>query len=107
MRLGDLDATVKFIENHMPYTAPPDFYEGLRDAINQINYQPTIDPVYAAGGCYCRECDLWNDWDSAGKKSLGTFVCSCAHWTGEDGHTVYTKPDDFCSYGEPKEAQDA
>lgn len=30
---------------------------------------------------------------------VGNFVCSCAHWSG-DGYTVYTKPDDFCSYGE-------
>lgn len=48
---------------------------------------------------HCKECDLWNDWDCAGRESLGNFVCSCAHWSGE-GYTVYTKPDDFCSYGE-------
>ena len=51
----------------------------------------------------CWECELWNDWDSAGHKELGNFVCSCAHWTNEDGYVVYTKPEDFCSYSERKD----
>lgn len=52
----------------------------------------------------CRECELWNDWDHSGHKELGNFVCSCAHWSNEDGYpVVYTAPDDYCSYGEPKE----
>lgn len=58
-----------------------------------INELPTIDPIKAAGGCYCRECRYW----------------------GEDGRCEpcenglireYTRPTDFCSYGEPREAQD-
>ena len=51
----------------------------------------------------CRDCYAWNDWDSAGKESLGNFVCSCAHWSVEDGPVLYTRPDDFCSYGEKRE----
>lgn len=51
---------------------------------------PTIDPIHAAGGCYCRECKYW----------------------GEDGRCEpcenglireYTRPTDFCSYGELRE----
>ena len=51
----------------------------------------------------CRDCDNWNDWDSAGKESLGNYVCSCAYWTVEDGAVFYTRPTDFCSYGEKRE----
>jgi hypothetical protein len=51
----------------------------------------------------CRDCDCWNDWDSAGKESLGNYVCSCAHWSVEDGPVLYTRPTDFCSYGEKRE----
>lgn len=51
----------------------------------------------------CRDCDCWNDWDSAGKESLGNFVCSCAHWSVEDGPIFYTRPTDFCSYGAKRE----
>lgn len=53
----------------------------------------------------CKECDFWNDWDSAGKESLGNYVCSCAYWSVEDGPVFYTSPDDFCSYGEKREEE--
>ena len=65
-----------------------------------IDELDTIIAVDAVPVVRCQECELWNDWDSAGNKKLGTFVCSCAHWSNEDGYTVYTKPDDFCSYGD-------
>ena len=51
----------------------------------------------------CKDCDLWNEWDSSGHRKLGNYVCSCAYWSCEDGRTIFTKPDDFCSYGERKE----
>lgn len=54
--------------------------------------QPAIDPVYAAGACYCREC-IWR-----GREECAMFYrCDC----GEQ-HTWETD-NDFCSYGEPKE----
>ncbi len=53
----------------------------------------------------CKNCDYWNTWDHAGHKDLKNYVCSCAHWTSEDGCTQYTKPDDFCSYFEPREEE--
>lgn len=28
----------------------------LRTALDVLKDAPTIDPVHAAGGCYCREC---------------------------------------------------
>lgn len=52
---------------------------------------PTIDPIHAAGGCYCRECKYRNDHGH------------CAHPRHEILPTTY--PNDFCSYGEPREAQ--
>ena len=53
----------------------------------------------------CRDCDNWNEWDSAGRESLGNFRCSCAYWSVEDGPVFYTAPIDFCSYAEPKEVE--
>lgn len=55
----------------------------------------------------CKECDMWNDWDSHGHMELNNFRCSCAHWSNEDGHTCYTAPDDFCSYGQRRESEEA
>ena len=52
---------------------------------------------------FCKDCDLWNEWDSSGKESLGNFRCSCAYWSSEDGPIHYTAKTDFCSYGEKKE----
>ena len=46
----------------------------------------------------CKDCDFWNEWDSSGRESLGTYRCSCAEWTTEIT-TYYTGPDEFCSRG--------
>ena len=48
---------------------------------------PTIDPVHAAGACYCRECRNYN------KPRLGW----CSH------HMDRENPDDFCSWGKRRE----
>lgn len=61
------------------------------------NYLPVIR---------CENCDMWNTLDSAGRKSLGNYVCSCAFWTKEDGPVAYTRPNDFCSYGVRRDNDD-
>ena len=78
-----------------------------RDVSDAIFYAPTISPDEVRGVVLCQDCDCWNEWDHAGRKSLGNYVCSCAHWTVEDGAVLYTKPTDFCSYGERKVTDDA
>ena len=69
-------------------------------AVESIKRVPAADvrPVV-----FFRDCDCWNEWDSAGRESLGNYVCSCAHWSVEDGAILYTRPTDFCSYGEKRE----
>lgn len=54
---------------------------------------------------FCKNCELWNEWDHAGRKEYGNFVCSCSHWSS-DVCTVYTGPGDFCSKSEPKTADE-
>ena len=66
-------------------------------AIPPANVRPVI---------LCKDCDLWNEWDHAGRQSLGNYRCSCAHWSHEDGPVYYTAPEDFCSYAEPKDESD-
>lgn len=52
----------------------------------------------------CKDCDMWNEEDFSGKKSLGNYRCACAEWSNtEDGRRVYTGPDEFCSRGERRE----
>ena len=77
----------------------------IRDFFPQvIDEQPTVDPVHAAGVCYCEECKYWHK-DIAYCEQHSHFVdseglsCSPAeslNWTMFDEN-------DFCSCGKPKE----
>ena len=53
----------------------------------EVPTMPTIDPVHAAGACYCGECVEYN------KPRLGW----CAF------HMDRENPNDFCTYGKRKE----
>lgn len=73
-----------------------DAYEaGWDDALICIE---KIRPADVRPVVLCKDCDLWNEWDSSGRESLGTYRCSCAEWTTEIT-TYYTGPDEFCSRG--------
>lgn len=61
--------------------------EGFTEADRVIRALPTIDPVHAAGACYCWECRNYN------KPRLGW----CSH------HMDRENPDDFCSWGKRRE----
>lgn len=56
-----------------------------------VHFMPTIDPVHAAGGCYCREC-IYHESTEGGRDycALHESVCS-----------------EFCGDGKIEEAQDA
>lgn len=55
---------------------------------NQI---PTIDPVHAAGACYCREC-----------KHYDHGCCVVKRYIGDD-HIISMPQDGFCSFGRRRE----
>lgn len=55
------------------------------DSWVEINSAPTIDPIHAAGGCYCWECD----------KNI------CGHCIKMGGSSVLEMG--FCGYGERRE----
>ena len=73
---------------------PSDVFVGISDfaadcrnaVVKLLAAQPTIDPIHAAGGCYCRECKYY----------LPDHICG---WNSSDGWL----PDDFCSYGRKRE----
>ena len=61
-----------------------------------IDDEPSVDPVHAAGGCYCRECTYAEHLlNGAGKRYE---LCK---YEDVDG---VRWPDDFCSVGEREEA---
>ena len=57
---------------------------GIADAL-------TIDPVHAAGACYCREC-----------KHYDHGCCVVKRYIGDD-HIISMPQDGFCSYGQRRE----
>lgn len=86
MRLGDLDALKKRVRQSTVSRPIKAAMEVL------INTAPTIDPVKAAGGCYCREC-RWGQEDD-----IGVMHCHKYH--------IRKKPGGYCDGGEPREARD-
>ena len=101
MRLGDLDAAKSRLLNYYPCvnedTHKSNYmgdtlmsYEVVDMIQDCIDNTPTIDPVHAAGACYCWECKHATE-----PTPLGWYMCEFM------GRIVYN--DDFCSYGKPKE----
>lgn len=92
MRLIDAD---DFIEQAYPLTGVP---------LERIKNAPTIDPVEAAGGCYCRECKHYH---------AGTGWCDqLSYFQTSDGEPCSPaesmdwkmfQENDFCSHGKRKE----
>ena len=67
------------------------FYVKSKD----IDNAPTIDPVHAAGGCYCGECKYRT------KDTQWTRAGFCGR--RDAGPMMIARPDDFCSYGKRRE----
>lgn len=86
MRLIDADATLAFerfdaqIEEHT-----------ANDVLMIIQTSPTIDPIRAAGGCYCGEC-------KQSRAEHGYLWCL--------RYDVQKQPNGFCDEGKTREAQD-
>lgn len=85
-RLIDADDFLKWLDvGHLRNPGEVCFCEA--DVAHMIKSRATIDPVHAAGACYCRECRNYN------KPRLGW----CSH------HMDRENPDDFCSWGKRRE----
>ena len=61
---------------------------------------PTIDPVHAAGGCYCQECEFWEEQDWSGAYNGSG---SLQRGGGCRLYTIGLLATDFCSRGKRKE----
>ena len=56
---------------------------------------PTVDPVHAAGGCYCWECKNGKEWEN--RNGITAFKCTLL--------CVDISPEAFCSYGRREESR--
>lgn len=91
MRLIDADALVRQLTTEGCDYYGAEFYAyvaGLDHAKNEIEDADEIDPVHAAGGVYCRECEFTQ------KRNYGYFC------EKEDRKYVrWCNDNDFCSRG--------
>lgn len=102
MALIEREPIEKFIEDGL--NSKDRLKQFGNDAIKimtEVHFAPTIDPVHAAGGCYCRECEHYGVDIEKGQFCMR--IVSLSMWT--DGITPL-KPDDFCSYGRRKVGAD-
>lgn len=99
MRLIDADVLTEEFWN------PEYRTQTRRDFISVINKFPTIDPVYFAGGTYCKECRYYEplrDYPDCSKKLSYGY---CYYWKYEEGESPNEVDEtDFCSKGVPKNA---
>lgn len=93
----DVESLVVCYSGHTP---DDEFSKGVDFVLDLLDSKPPEDVRLVV---LCKDCDLWNEWDSSGRESLGTYRCSCAEWTA-DITTYYTGPDEFCSRGVRRES---
>lgn len=61
-----------------------------------LSKSPTIDPIHAAGGCYCQEC-IYSSYDAEYNK----------RWCNLSGcREVRTDGNGYCDLGKRKDGQD-
>lgn len=69
------------------------YFLGLDELEVILRGVPTVDPVHAAGACYCGEC---KHWQKAHSSLIGEVMCC----TGQGSVRIQKAADDFCSSGE-------
>lgn len=90
---------MRLIDADELYDAISDNWSGIwvasiSDILNFINETDRLDPVHAAGACYCRECK--NEISTPQmRESTGQYWCKYK--------LQPCNADDFCSYGKQKE----
>ena len=68
-----------------------DFAQDCKDAVIELlKNQPTIDPVHAAGACYCRECK-YHHWEQEPEHGITIHCCEIFN--------CKVRKDAFCSWG--------
>lgn len=72
--------------------------------VGDIEDAPTIDPVHAAGACYCRECTCWNRHDDILPDGGFPDWGYCSKMLDSDSEIeITTLENDFCSWGQRRE----
>ena len=76
----------------------PAYAAGWNGLLNIINSAPTLDPVHAAGGCYCRECRQCDGFPGPDIAPGEVGICTMTQ--------LVVEPDGWCKWSKQREAQD-
>ena len=95
MRLIDADALDFEFDRRCFSEEDENYVSGVDEAIGVVENAPTVDPVHAAGGCYCRECRY------CGVPVFTEGVLLCRRGNRPERKNR----DDFCSRGKLKEEE--
>ena len=84
MRLIDADCTDYLFFKHQAVSKNGNrqYAHGFRDARKIMSEQPTIDPIHAAGGCYCHEC-RYHESTEVGKDYCDLRESACTRFCGD------------------------
>lgn len=70
--------------------------------VGVIRYAPAVDPVRAAGCCYCRDCKF----AYINSSSANSGVVLCRYFTNRsEGVQMIMRQTDFCSHSEHQEGE--
>lgn len=108
--MGDLISRKALLEELDKWINPcvnydkSEFLSGIATAISEVETAPTIDPVHAAGACYCRECTCWNRHDDILPDGRFPDWGYCSKMLDSDSEVeITTLENDFCSNGQRRE----
>lgn len=68
------------------------------------DHETDVDPMHAAGACYCRECTFWNRHDDILSDGRFPDWGYCSKMLDSDSEIeITTLENDFCSWGQRRE----
>lgn len=95
MELIDRDALDFSFDRRCFSEGDEQYVRGVDDAIGVVTNATTVDPIHAAGGCYCRECKY--------KDECIRRIEFIGRNPVLEQNTYEYHPLSFCSYGQREE----
>ena len=104
MKLIDANPIIEKYKDYEYFSGYEDFDEGVETGvlfvIDELKKTSEIDPVHAAGGCYCKECQYYEPFRDYSDCSKTLPYGYCYYWKYEEGESPNeVDENDFCSKG--------
>lgn len=98
MKLINVDPIIEKYKDYEYFSGYEDFDDGVEagvlSVVEELENASEIDPVHAAGGCYCRECIYYKPYEFP---ESGRIIYQC--YNSSSSYLEECKPDEFCSKG--------